>query len=159
MKTDEDRLGYKPEVRKIQAAKQEVNDISSRLLDWMRIEGKTTEVGAGVNVCEAVDPDLERYYTIRHPWSVYDLRKGTFEEAMQNLREQLPRNGWKIIKDDVTNSSAQNPEISAVNSESHHVISIEWARKRSGGLKQIISVDIDSRCYRAPKGTDIYSEK
>ncbi|WP_237330280.1 hypothetical protein [Streptomyces sp. BA2] len=159
MQTNEDKLGYKAETRKIEPAKEEVNEISSNLLDWMGIKGKTTEAGAGVNVCEAVDPGLKEYYTIHHPWSIYDLHKGTFEEAMQNIREQLPKNGWKITKDGETNSRARNPEIVAVNAKSNHTISIEWARERSGNLKEMIGVDVDSRCYRAPEGTDIYAEQ
>ncbi|MFD0446646.1 MULTISPECIES: hypothetical protein [Streptomyces violaceusniger group] len=151
----EAKLGYKPEVRAVQETKQEVNAISSSLLDWMGVKGKVTESGAAVSVCEAIDPDLTKYYTIHHPWSVYKLSDGTFETAMQNLRERLPKHGWDITKDGETKSQARNPELVAVNRRTHHWVQIEWARERSGNLDELISVDVDSRCYRAPKGADL----
>ncbi|MFF2061341.1 hypothetical protein ACFVWZ_05970 [Streptomyces sp. NPDC058200] len=151
-----DGLDYKPEVRAVAPAKEEVNKISSSLIDWMSIKGKVSGPGAGVSVCEAVDPDLKTHYTIYHPWSIYDLNKGTFAEAMQSLREQLPKHGWDITKDGETKSRAKNPEIVAVNPTSHHTVQIEWARERSGDLKELISISITSRCYRAPEGTDLH---
>ncbi|WP_329195626.1 hypothetical protein [Streptomyces sp. NBC_01435] len=155
MKTDDEKLGYKPQVREVEAAEQEVNDISSRLLDAMNVKGKTGGSGAMIGQCEAVDPDMEKYYTVAHPWSIYDLEEGTFEAAMQNLRDQLPKMGWKITKDGETKSIAKNPEIVAVDTKSHHTVTIEWAKNRSGDLKQLISIDVGSRCYRAPEGTDL----
>ncbi|MEV5199754.1 hypothetical protein [Streptomyces sp. NPDC053720] len=158
-RSDEEKLGYKPQEREIQSAKDQVNDISSRLLDLMGVKGKVTEPSAAVNFCETVDPDLQKYYAIHHPWSVYDLEAGTFGQAMENLRRALPEHGWKITKDGETNSIARNPEIIAVNKKSRHTITVEWAKERSGDLKQIIAVDVSSRCYRAPEGTDISEEK
>ncbi|MCQ6252323.1 hypothetical protein [Streptomyces malaysiensis] len=157
-KTDgsaESKLGYKPDVRDVEDAKGEVNAISSNLLDWMGVKGTVTESGAAVGVCEAIDPELTKYYTIHHPWSIYKLSKGTFETAIQNLRERLPKHGWDITKDGETKSQARNPEIVAVNRQTHHWVQIEWARERSGKLEELISVDVDSRCYLAPKGADL----
>nr|BFD84879.1 hypothetical protein StreXyl84_42800 [Streptomyces sp. Xyl84] len=158
-KSDEEKLGYKPQEQVVQTSKDEVNDISSRLLDWMGVKGKVTESSAAVNTCDAVDPDMEKYYSIHHPWSVYDLKSGTFRQAMDNLRKELPAHGWRITKDGETESIARNPEIIAVNEKTHHAVTIEWAKKRSGNLKQIITVDVNSRCYRAPAGTNISDER
>ncbi|MFE7265826.1 hypothetical protein ACFU9B_27685 [Streptomyces sp. NPDC057592] len=158
MKSDDEKLGYKPQVREVQAAEKEVSAISSRLLDAMNVKGKTEGSGAMINLCEAIDPDMKKYYVVAHPWSIYDLQEGTFEQAMQNLRDQLPKMGWKITKDGPTKSIAKNPEIVAVNSNSHHTVTIEWAKKRSGKLKQLISIDVGSRCYKAPEGTDLSTE-
>ncbi|MFF2330730.1 MULTISPECIES: hypothetical protein [unclassified Streptomyces] len=158
MKTDEEKLGYAPRVREVESAEQEVEDISSRLLDTMKIKGKTEGAGAVINLCEAVDPGMKKYYTVVHPWSIYDLQEGTFEEAMRNLRDQLPKMGWEITKDGVTKSNAKNPELEAVNTKSHHTVIIEWAKNRSGSLKELISIDVGSRCYKAPEGTDLSTE-
>ncbi|MGW7262899.1 hypothetical protein [Streptomyces sp. NPDC054842] len=158
-KSDEEKLGYRPQEQEIQTSKDQAGDISSRLLDWMGVKGKVTEPGAAVNTCEAVDPDMKRFYSIHHPWSVYDLEAGTFQQAMDNLRTELPAHGWKITKDGVTKSVARNPEIVAVNEKTHHTVAIEWAKERSGNLKQIITVEVNSRCYRAPEGTSISDER
>jgi hypothetical protein len=155
----EKKLGYEPQKQDARTAKGQAGEISSRLLDWMGVKGRVTEPGAAVNFCEAVDPDLKKYYTIHHPWSVYDLRTGNFEEAMENLRKELPRNGWRITKDGETKSAARNPEIIAVDEESHHTATVEWAKERSGKLKQIITVEVNSRCYRAPEGSDLSAER
>ncbi|MFI9724594.1 hypothetical protein ACIHFE_34065 [Streptomyces sp. NPDC052396] len=151
----ESKLGYKPEVRPVKSAEEEVNAISSKLLDWMGVQGKVTQPGAALGTCEAIDPELKTHYKVQHPWSVYDLKKGTFEEAMKNLRQKLPKHGWTITKDGETKSEARNPEIVAENASTHHVVRVEWAKNRSGGLKQLISVDVDSRCYEAPEGTQL----
>ncbi|ORT59308.1 hypothetical protein BKD26_15080 [Streptomyces sp. CB03238] len=152
-------LGYQPEVREIAPAKRQVNDISSRVLDWMGVEGTVSEPAAGVRACDAVDPKLTKYYVVSHPWSIYDLRKGTFEQAMQNLRVQLPKHGWEITKDGPMKSRDKDPQIVAVDRKSHHTLTVEWLSNRAGSLKDMIGVDVDSRCYRAPEGTDIYKEK
>ncbi|ARZ66198.1 hypothetical protein SMD11_0532 [Streptomyces albireticuli] len=154
--SDSDKLGYEPEVRAVKPAEEEVNAISSQLLDWMGAKGAVTASGAMAGTCDAVDPDFKTHYAVNHPWSLYDLKSGTFEEAMRNLREMLPKNGWEITRDGETDSQARNPEIVAVNRKTHHSVTIEWARNRTGGkLKPLISVHVDSRCYKAPKGTDL----
>ncbi|MGY0024002.1 hypothetical protein ACVHNB_34175 [Streptomyces sp. YJ-C3] len=159
VKSDEEKLGYKPETMAIEPAVKKANDISSRLLDIMKVKGKVTEPSADVNLCESIDPDMKKYYSINHPWSIYDLKSGTFEQAMQNLREELPKQGWEITKDGETESIARNPEIVATDKKTHHVVSIEWAKERSGNLKQLINVNLNSRCYRAPEGTDISRDR
>lgn len=158
MKSDAERLGYEPEVRDIQSAKDDVNHISSQLLDWMNIKGKVSQTGAAADICEEIDPDMKKYYVIYHPWSIYDLKKGTFEGAMQNLRSQLPRHGWKITKDGKENTKDADPVITAVNTRTHHQIYIVWERSSSGS-KPLINVSVNSRCYKAPKGTNIYEDR
>jgi hypothetical protein len=150
-----DRLGYEPEVRAVESAEEEVNKISSKVLEWMALQGKVSEQGAAAGSCGAVDPDFSTYYVVSHPWSVYDVRKGSFAGAMANLRRELPENGWKVTKDGRMKTKAANPEIVAVHLKTHHTLTVQWLEKRSGDLKEIISIDVDSRCYRAPEGTDL----
>ncbi|MFI0987691.1 hypothetical protein [Streptomyces exfoliatus] len=157
-KTPEEILGYQPEVREYKPAKQQVNDVSSRLLDWMAVKGAPTQVSARVTICESVDPDFKTHYLVEHPWAVYDLTKGSFEQAMQNLREQLPRNGWKIVKDGFTESKRKDPQIVAENDTLRLGLNVEWMRNRSGDLKDGIAVTVISRCYRAPEGTTPYGQ-
>lgn len=150
-------LGYKPEVRDIAKAKDEVNSISSRVLDWMKVRGSVTEPSAAAHKCEAVDPDFTKYYVVNHPWSVYDLKKGSFDEAMDNLRKTLPEKGWKITKDGPMRTKDADPEIVAVQPDSHHTLTVQWLKPARPGRKELISVDVDSRCFRAPEGVDPYS--
>lgn len=150
-----DKLGYEPQVREVETAEEDVNKISSRVLEWMALQGKVTEPSAAAGSCDAVDPDFTTYYVVKHPWSVYDLQQGSFAKAMENLRAELPKNGWKITKDGKMKTKAENPEIVAVHPKTHHTLTVQWLEKRSGDLKKLINVDVSSRCYRAPKGTDL----
>jgi hypothetical protein len=158
MKSDAEKLGYEPETRDIASAKGDVNRISSQLLDWMQVKGKLSQSGAGVDICEGIDPDMKKYYVIYHPWSVYDLKEGTFEAAMQNLRVLLPEHGWTITRDGKEPTKAADPEISATNRTTHHRIHIVWERSIRGS-KPLINVSVNSRCFEAPKGTDIYESR
>lgn len=150
-----EELGYVPEVRGVAAAEEDVDRTSSKVLGWMAIEGEVSESGAAAGSCDAVDPDFTTYYAVNHPWSVYDVQRGSFAAAMAKLRTELPKNGWNITRDGKANTEAGNPEITAVHPKTHHTLSVEWREKRSGDLKEIILVDVDSGCYRAPKGTDL----
>ncbi|WP_244967186.1 hypothetical protein [Streptomyces cacaoi] len=150
-----DILGYEPEVRAVPKAEGEVNKISSRVLDWMGVRGKVTEPSAAAHVCQKVDPDFETYYVVNHPWSVYELKKGSFDEAMDNLRKTLPEKGWKITKDGPMDTEAASPEIVAVQPDSHHTLTVQWLNSGKPGRTELISVDVDSRCFRAPEGTDL----
>lgn len=155
-----EELGYQPKVRKVGHSEEEVNKISHAVLSWMDAEGKTTEFGASGGTCDAVDPNFEKYYSVRHPWSIIRLESGTFKNAMENLRQQLPKHGWHITKDGKTNSPARNPEIIAVQPKSHHTMVIEWTKNRAEkkGKTESIIVRVNSRCYRAPQGTDLSEE-
>ncbi|MFG2899241.1 hypothetical protein ACGFZH_19450 [Streptomyces zaomyceticus] len=157
-KSPEEILGYQPEVRDYRPAKQQVNDASGRLLDWMVVKGASTRVGARVTLCESVDPGFKSYYRVEHPWSVYDLTEGSFDGAMRNLREQLPRNGWKIVKDGFTESKRKDLQITAENDEQKLGLNIEWNRGGESGLKDGIAITVVSRCYRAPEGTSPYGQ-
>ncbi|SES09723.1 hypothetical protein SAMN05421870_108290 [Streptomyces qinglanensis] len=150
-----DVLGYEPEVQAVPKAEGEVNGISSRVLDWMGVRGQVTEPSAAAHVCRKVDPDFETYYVVNHPWSVFELKKGTFDEAMDNLRRTLPDKGWKITKDGPMDTKAASPEIIAVQPDSHHTLTVQWLNSGKSGRTELISVDVDSRCFRVPEGTEL----
>ncbi|MDJ1132117.1 hypothetical protein [Streptomyces iconiensis] len=148
-------LGYTPEVREVSEAEDEVNRMSSRLLDAMGIPGTLTDLPAAAGPCDAVDPDFTTYYTVDHPWALGKADVGNFDTAMENLRSRLPGMGWRITKDGPMNSVARNPEIKAVHTTSGHHVAIRALKQRSGDLKPQISVTLISPCYQAPEGTDL----
>ncbi|WP_159393671.1 hypothetical protein [Streptomyces albus] len=83
-------LGYTPEVREVRQAEDEVNRMSSRLLDAMGISGTPSDLPAAAGPCEAVDPDFTIYYTVDHPWALWEADADDFDTAMENLRSRLP---------------------------------------------------------------------
>ncbi|NSC22444.1 hypothetical protein FM076_15135 [Streptomyces albus subsp. chlorinus] len=148
-------LGYTPEVREVRQAEDEVNRISSRLLDAMGIPGTPSDLPAAAGPCSAVDPDFTTYYIVDHPWALWRADADDFDTAMENLRSRLPGMGWHITKDGPQNSMFRNPEIIAVHTISGHHVAIEALKKRSGDLKPQISVTLVSPCYQAPEGTNL----
>lgn len=147
-------LGYTPEVREVRQAEDEVNRMSSRLLDAMGISGIPSDLPAAAGPCDAVDPDFTTYYTVDHPWALWEADADDFDTAMENLRSRLPGLGWRITKDGPQHSMFRNPEIKAVHISSGHHVAIRALKKRSGDLKPQISVTLVSPCYKAPEGSD-----
>ncbi|MGP3974415.1 hypothetical protein ACTWQF_10485 [Streptomyces sp. 8N114] len=75
-------LGYTPEVRAGRQAEDEVNRMSSRLVDAMGIHGTPSHIPAAAGPCDAIDPDFTTYYIVDHPWALW--------EADADKRAQLP---------------------------------------------------------------------
>ncbi|MCK1795745.1 hypothetical protein MTQ01_06915 [Streptomyces sp. XM4193] len=155
MDTVEDKLGYTPDVRNSAEERGHVNEISSKVRDWMALSGETSGGDAAVNTCHSVDDQREKYYLIRHVWSIYDVREGSYSDAMDNIRQRLPEDGWNVTKDEPTNSRARNPQIVAVHEKSKHTIVIEWAQRKNDPKNELIKVNVDSRCMQGTSGDDL----
>ncbi|MBQ1159457.1 hypothetical protein KBZ21_15250 [Streptomyces sp. A73] len=149
------RLGYTPEVCPVRQAEDEVNRMSSHLVDAMGIPGTPSHLPAAAIPCSGIDPDLTTYYRVDHPWALWEADADDFDTAMDNLRTRLPGMGWRITKDGPMNSRARNPEIMAVHTASGRHVAIEALKTRSGNLKPQIDVTLVSPCYQAPEGTDL----
>src|SRR4051812_18873031 len=88
-------LEYEPQVRKSRAVEEEVGTLSSRLLEMLKIKGKVTDLAPMASSCDVDDGDTEKYRSVRHPWSFYDVNNKTLERGMNNLADQLPQQGWR----------------------------------------------------------------
>ncbi len=142
------------EARSVNEAKEATSAISSKILDMVDIQSKVTEPGPGPTICEDLDPEFQEYYRINHPWSIYGASNEALSEGMQNLREELPKNGWEITKDGPANSKDKDPEILAENREKKHVIHITWHRE-STSKEPLIHVNVTSSCFKVPEGQEI----
>ncbi|MBU7596603.1 hypothetical protein JGS22_002855 [Streptomyces sp. P38-E01] len=151
MQTVEQRLGYEPRVSAPQKEETTVDGVSGQILDWMGVSGKRTGGRAGESTCFASGKEIDEYYTVSHIWSIYDLTEGSYRDAMENLREQLPKNGWKITEDGPANSSAKQPQIVAHHPQSEHTFFAEWQWKRPDPRNELIYISVDSRCMKKPQ--------
>ncbi|MGK5631958.1 hypothetical protein [Streptomyces sp. URMC 123] len=149
-------LSYTPEVRGVDEARTATKRVSSDLLDMTGVKAKVTEPGPGVAYCED-EPDRKDLYVLRHPWSLYGVPKETLEEGMRRLHEELPRKGWKILKDGKDSSPNQNWNILAENQQLRHSADITLMR-RDAGKQPLLSVVVVSACFQAPEGTDLGKE-
>ncbi|MFC0599715.1 hypothetical protein [Streptomyces palmae] len=144
-------LGYDPVKLGVDEARSKTERISSRLLEMIEVKGKVTEPGPGVSRCEGESGDSELYKTL-HPWSVYGISDESVERGMNNLRKRLPESGWTILKDGKVNSEARDPEILAENKKEYFAVHIVGEKRTASG-EPMISVEVVSACFRAPKGT------
>jgi hypothetical protein len=137
------------DLRDSETVKAEVKQTSSRILDVMALEGKVTETGAMTERCSDHAAE-EEIYRASHPWSVYDLPVPELEEAMDRLRRELPKAGWKIVKDGLDGTVGQSPQIFAESQGRKFAADIRLQDERKyGGDPSLIEVTVQSACYRA----------
>ncbi|MEV8344893.1 hypothetical protein [Streptomyces niveus] len=137
------------EVRESETVQDEVEKTSSRILEMMALKGKVTNTGAMVSRCSDYEPE-EEVYRARQPWSVYDLPVPELEKAMDRLRSELPKAGWKIVKDGVDNSVGKSPQIVAESKGRKFAVDIRLMDERKyGDDPSLIMVAVESACYKA----------
>ncbi|WP_145987753.1 hypothetical protein [Streptomyces hygroscopicus] len=142
-------LEYEPQVRKSRAVEEEVGTLSSRLLEMLKIKGKVTDLAPMASSCQVDDDDTEKYRSVRHSWSMYDVDNNALEKGMDNLAEQLPKQGWRVVKDGPDESRNRNREILAVHTKTHTQMEATWM-KGLDGHEPMISFAVYSRCFRDP---------
>jgi hypothetical protein len=137
------------ETRDGDKVKAEVEQASSRILEIMALKGKVTDTGAMTARCTDYDSDDE-VYRARHPWSVYQVSVADMEKAMDRLRDELPKKGWKIVKDGVDDSPAKSPQIVAESKDDDFAVDVRLLdESKYGDDPSLLEVTVESACYRA----------
>ncbi|MEU3214734.1 hypothetical protein [Streptomyces sp. NPDC006971] len=135
--------------RESAAVEADVEQTSSRVLEMLALKGKVTESGAATARCSGYDAD-ERVYRARHPWSVHGAPFSDMQKAMDRLRGELPRSGWRIVKDGVDGSAAKSPQIVAESKERDFSLDVRLHRaSKVGNAPDLLEVTVESACYRA----------
>ncbi|WP_162890383.1 hypothetical protein [Streptomyces olivoreticuli] len=141
------KLDYEPETRSSQAVEKEIGSLSSKVLDMLQVKGKVTEPGPAAGSCSTSDGDVSGYRSVRHPWSLYGADNDSLQKGMNNLKDKLPAQGWKVERYGADTSRNQNLEISAVHSETRTQLEVTWM-KGLDGKEPLIEVTLYSRCFR-----------
>ncbi|MEU7469407.1 hypothetical protein AB0A94_12840 [Streptomyces sp. NPDC044984] len=137
------------QVRDGEVVKTEVEQASSRILEIMALKGKVTDAGAMTVRCTDYESD-EEVYRARHPWSVYQVPVTAMAEAMDRLRDRLPRDGWEIVKDGVDDSPAKTPQIVAESKGKEYSVDLRLLdESKYGDASSLIEVTVVSACYRS----------
>lgn len=138
-------LEYTPVRMDVQPARDKTKEVSSRLLEMTGVGGKgtVTEPGPRISRCEEYGDDL---FSTIHPWSIYGLSAEDAEHGWANLRRELNRNGWKILKDGKAPSKNQQPEIYAENKNEQFDVNVQMVDRESG---KMLLFDMVSACFRA----------
>ncbi|MFF1734261.1 hypothetical protein [Streptomyces sp. NPDC058247] len=126
--------------------------MSSEILDAMSVKSKVTEPGPNVAPCDSEDSDSGKLYTVRHPWSAYGVGADVMEKGMANLRQNLPKQGWKIVKVGDDGSKNKNMQVLAVHEKTRTQADITWL-KGLDGHEPLIDVNVYSRCFRSADGS------
>ncbi|MER6416750.1 hypothetical protein [Streptomyces humidus] len=146
-------MDYEPKSRSTETVQAEISELSSRLFDVMSIKSKVTKPGPDVQPCDSDDANSGKVYRIRHPWSAYGAGNDAMEKGMANLRQGLPKQGWKIEKVGNDGSSNKNMQILAVHEKTLSQAEITWL-KGLDGHEPLIEVSLYSRCFRSTNDSE-----
>ncbi|MFI2759672.1 hypothetical protein ACH5A3_12430 [Streptomyces echinatus] len=131
-------------------AADDLEGVSSGVRDLIGVRGKVPDSGATVTECSGRDPD--KYFRILHPWSFYPASASGLDDAMQHLKERLPKQGWKIVEYGPDTSRNKNVVLTADNDGLKAGVHIIRMAKDDPPM---LSVDVVSGCYQAPDGQEV----
>ncbi|MEU1227355.1 hypothetical protein [Streptomyces sp. NPDC005828] len=151
---DADDLGYTPTTLAVEDARTRTKELSSEIFDLIGLpQGKTTPGGAGASRCKE---DPEHLFSVRHPWSLYDVSEDELKQGFERLHQALPAKGWKIVSYGPNNSKAKSLELTADKANEHFAVNAElWVGSKDPKKKNLIGITVVSGCFRAPEGTDL----
>ncbi|MEV5975342.1 hypothetical protein [Streptomyces sp. NPDC051921] len=136
------------DVRDSTTVQDDVEKTSSRVLEMLALKGKVTEAGAMIAPCSDYE-DEEHVYRAHHPWSVYGVPFADMQKAFDHLRDELPKNGWRIVKDGVDGSVAKSPQIVAESSEGEFAVDVRLHRaNKAENAPELIEVTVESACFK-----------
>ncbi|MFF4161302.1 hypothetical protein [Streptomyces sp. NPDC001678] len=145
------------DVKDVDMARQEAKALSSEIFDAIGLKGQTSATWPGVLRCEE---DSRHLYKIHHPWSVWGVPEEDMERSMEQLKEALPKRGWKLVSYGRDKSLAQNLELVADSAKSKFSVNITFMDKRrsaqydspKASKESGILVTVVSACFRVPDG-------
>ncbi|WP_274030346.1 hypothetical protein [Streptomyces sp. MMBL 11-1] len=133
-------------VRVSSEVQDEVEKVSSSILEILSLKAKMTEAGAMISPCEGGT------YRAHHPWGVYGPPVKDLEGAMDRLRSQLPEKGWKIVKDGPDDSRGKSPQIIADSTDGKFSVDARLHGGPSDDPAQL-EVTVQSTCFRPESGS------
>ncbi|MFF0386021.1 hypothetical protein [Streptomyces sp. NPDC004286] len=124
--------------------------VSSALYELIGVKGKASESRSGVMACAG--KDAKTYFRVFHPWSFRPESASDLEVAMERLRTELPKHGWKVVSYGPDTSRNKNINLVADNDEKKAGVKIIKMAKSDPPM---LSVDLVSGCYKAPDGQEV----
>ncbi|MEW1997938.1 hypothetical protein ACFWFH_25285 [Streptomyces coelicoflavus] len=124
--------------------------VSSGIYDLIGVRGKASNDQSTVMSCS--DESRETHFRILHPWNFYPATASDLHAAMEQLKTELPKNGWRIVDYGPDTSKNKNIRMTADNDDKKASIRvIEMAKNDPPKL----SMDVVSGCFRIPDGQEI----
>lgn len=124
--------------------------VSSSIYDLIGVRGKTSDSRPGVTDCSG--KDAKTYFRIFHPWSFYPASESDLDVAMERLKMELPKRGWKIVEYGPDTSRNKNVNLTADNDEKKVGVNIVQMAKNDPPK---LSLTVVSGCYKVPDGEEL----
>ncbi|MBL1081338.1 hypothetical protein JK359_04985 [Streptomyces actinomycinicus] len=124
--------------------------VSSGIYDLIGVKGKASDSRPGVQECPGKDRDT--HFQIFHQWSFYPTSATDLGTAMQHLKEDLPKHGWKIVRYGQDTSKNKNTVLIADNDAKKAGVHITQMEKRNPPK---LSLMVVSGCYQVPDGQEV----
>lgn len=144
----------KPETRAVDVARADAATFADQIREIIDLPGKLSDAGPQVTPCG--DKDFEKFYSVVHMWSLYDVPVGDMEKAMVRLKGELPARSWKIDSYGPDSSRAKSLELTASATKKKYSLSIRLLDRRGRSENpSMISVALGSPCLQVPEGTKV----
>ncbi|MDX5563460.1 hypothetical protein PYK79_09310 [Streptomyces sp. ID05-04B] len=124
--------------------------VSSGIYDLIGVRGKTSDTRPGVMDCSG--KDAKTYFRVFHPWSFYPASASDLSVAMERLKTELPKKGWKIVSHGPDTSKNKNITLIADNDKLKVGVHIVQMAKNDPPK---LSLDLVSGCYKVPDGEEV----
>ncbi|WP_147437721.1 hypothetical protein [Streptomyces radicis] len=134
-------------IRSVDDARQQTRNLSSALLDTIAVQGRTSEPGPRVGLCEE-DPERERLFKMGHTWSLSRASLADLEQGMDRLRQELPRQGWELVGDGIENNANRSPYLTFDNTDIEYSVNVSLA----SDPEPMLVVTVVSACFSTPEG-------
>jgi hypothetical protein len=131
-------------------ASDSLEKVSSGIYDLIGVKGKASDTQPGVMDCSG--KDTKTYFRVFHPWSFYPASASDLAVAMERLKTELPKNGWKIVDYGPDTSKNKNITLTADNDKAKVGVHIVQMAKNDPPK---LSLDLVSSCYKVPDGQEV----
>lgn len=138
--------------RSLDDATDDTKKISSQILDAIGLKGKPGENGPGVSRGCGPNEDPKKFYQMRHTWGFRGPTRDELAGAMKRLKEELPKQGWKIVEYARNNSRNKTLELTADNDKEKFSVKVSFREKDQ---PPALMVRVISGCYQIPEGQEI----
>lgn len=132
------------------AASDAMEKVSSGLYDLIGVKGKASDKRPWVTECSG--KDTKTYFRVFHWWSFYPASSSGLDVAMDRLKTELPKRGWKIVEYGPDTSKNKNINLTADNDKKKVSVKITKMAKEDPPM---LSLDLVSGCYKVPDGEEV----
>ncbi|MEU0678237.1 hypothetical protein ABZ330_36400 [Streptomyces sp. NPDC006172] len=131
-------------------ASDAMEKVSSSIYDLLGVKGKASDSRPTVTDCSG--KDTKTYFRILHPWSFVPATASDLDVVMEQLKAELPKDGWEVVQYGPDTSKNKNINLTADNDKKKVSVKIIAMAKDDPPM---LSLDLVSGCYKVPDGEEV----